>query len=658
MQRFTPQFALRRAALGACAATIVILSGCANFSGTALPGSVTVPLSNGSLHGGQQPIQGAHVYLYAASTNGCASASMSLMTPSASGTTTDGNGHAYVTTDANGNFSYGGAYSCTSGQQLYLLALGGNPGLPGNVQNSAIGLSAALGDCANLNSSTHTFMDEVTTVGMAYALEAFMVDPTHVGTSSTNVAGLKAAFVTVNNLVNNTTGIALATTPGGNGAAPQQYVNTLANIISACVNSSSGTSSPCTQLFTYATVTNSAAPQNTLSALINVAAFPGAETANLYSLVPGIAPFQPGLSAQPNDFALGITYTPTPSVILPGPVVIDNAGNIWTTNCQSCATPTATDSLVEYFSDGTFLHSYSNAGIHNTQSLAIDAAGTYIYSTNQAVSGSTHTEDQITKMLISSGALQSGFPVSLSPGTYGTNTLSGISLDNSGEIWTSQTNTGSITETDTNGNMINGSPFFVGGIDGIGTDNIGNIWFAGIGGNNLLQFDTNGDFLNNFTPSGLNQPSGIAINGSNEIWTINNGNSSLSKIEFFSGSNGGGSPFTNIGLNRAAVTAIDGANQVLIANCRASCAGSGSALPDNLLRLSPSGTPNTGGAGTSYGAQIPTFSGAGTAAIDASGNVWVSDSVSGKLTEVVGFAAPTIEPLATAAATGKIGQLP
>ena len=125
------------------------------------------------------------------------------------------------------------------------------------------------------------------------------------------------------------------------------------------------------------------------------------------------------------------------------------------------------------------------------------------------------------------------------------------------------------------------------------SDNIGNIWFAGTNGNNILQFDTNGDFLQNFTPQGLNQPLGIAINGSNEIWTINNGNNSLSKIEFFNGSNGSGSPYTNLGLNQAVVTAIDGANQLLIPNCRVGCPGSGSTAPDGVIRSTNRVFPTT-----------------------------------------------------------------
>ena len=56
-----------------------------------------------------------------------------------------------VATDAGGNFNITGAYSCTAGQQLYIVSAGGNPG-GGNNPNLA--LMAALGDCKNLSAST------------------------------------------------------------------------------------------------------------------------------------------------------------------------------------------------------------------------------------------------------------------------------------------------------------------------------------------------------------------------------------------------------------------------------------------------------------------------------------------------------------------------
>ncbi|SFS12585.1 hypothetical protein SAMN05421771_2158 [Granulicella pectinivorans] len=659
MRRFNFLFALQYAILGLCSLSTLFLAGCAGVTGTAVPSSLETSIPAGSVHGGQQPIQGAHVYLMAANTTGTyGSASTSLLHSGDPGTANDSIG-TYVTTNSSGGFNYAGTATCpTPSTQVYLLAMGGNPtGLQGGPNNSASVLTAALGSCSTINSATFTSMNEVTTVAMAFALNQFMVDGTHVGAPASNVTGLKRAFATVANLVNSSTGAALAVTPGGNAVAPQATLNTLANIIAPCVNSGGSASSACSTLFSQ-TSTASGTPTTVLGAALNIAAFPGSQTAALYSDAAATAPFQPTLGAAPNDFSLGITYSPSIGVAQPSAVVIDASGNLWMANCQSCVTPTATDSIVEYGPDGTFLHSYSNAGIHNTKGLAIDAASSYLYSLNQAVAGSTHTLDQLTKMSLATGAVQSGFPVTFASGTYGTNTFNGIAVDNSGEIWATAAAAGAIVELNPGGNVINGGPYYIGGTYGVAVDNIGNIWFAGSGGNNLLQFDTNGDFLNNFTPAGLNQPQGIAINSSNEIWMPNVASNSLSKIEFFNGSNGSGSPYTSLGLFKPTVIAIDGTNQVVIPNCRVGCAGSGSTLPDSVLRLSQGGASNTGGSGSSAGAQNAGFSGVNGAAIDVSGNVWVTNSVTGKLTEIVSFAAPTIQPIAAASSAGTLGQLP
>ena len=82
----------------------------------------------GHVHGGQQSVTGSHIYLFAAGTGGYGGPSESLLNPTAPGVATDAKG-SYVTTDSAGNFSLNGTYSCDPGQQVYILALGGNPGL-------------------------------------------------------------------------------------------------------------------------------------------------------------------------------------------------------------------------------------------------------------------------------------------------------------------------------------------------------------------------------------------------------------------------------------------------------------------------------------------------------------------------------------------------
>jgi hypothetical protein len=136
-----------------------LLSGCGPFQEQQLaPGATSTTTSPtapstvagsaivGNVHGGQQAVVGAHIYLFAANSGGYGSPSISMLNSSQPGVDNDVTGN-YVLTDAQGNFSISGDYTCTSGQQVYLLALGGNPGLPVGETNPALALMSAFGAC-------------------------------------------------------------------------------------------------------------------------------------------------------------------------------------------------------------------------------------------------------------------------------------------------------------------------------------------------------------------------------------------------------------------------------------------------------------------------------------------------------------------------------
>ena len=158
----------------------------------------------GRVRGGQQPVTGAQVYLFAAGATGYGSTPTSLLT--GSGVTTDGNGNGYVTSDSSGNFSVTGDYTCPSASsEIHVMARGGNPGLPGNVNNSSLALMAAAGTCGSLTSSTFLQVDEQTTTAAAFMLAPFATVATGAtgsaresfATSSTNAAGLANGVQTI-----------------------------------------------------------------------------------------------------------------------------------------------------------------------------------------------------------------------------------------------------------------------------------------------------------------------------------------------------------------------------------------------------------------------------------------------------------------------------
>ncbi len=269
------------------------------------------PAIRGNVHGGQQPVVGAHIYLFATNSTGYGIASISLLNASATGNS-DSIG-AYVTTGSDGSFTITGDYACTSVDQVYLYALGGNPGAG---PNSAAGFLATLGSCPAsgnfLGTIPYIWVNEVSTVAAAYAMAGFATDATHVSSSNTPLAqvGIQNALANAANLAVISTGATLATTPAGNGTVPQTTINTLANIIASCVNSTGPSSTACSTLLANAESGGSTgtAPTDTATAAINIAHNPRANTPVLYGLQPELgAPFQPALGSAPADFTISLT---------------------------------------------------------------------------------------------------------------------------------------------------------------------------------------------------------------------------------------------------------------------------------------------------------------------------------------------------------------
>jgi len=371
----------------------LLLAGC-GLSGGSINAPHTSPVPAGALtvtgnvHGGQQPIGGSTIHMYAVGTNGYGSPSVSVLNNGVTVTSS---------TDGGGSFTLTNLYTCTPDQRVYITATGGNAG---SGPNPAIGLMAALGRCGDLTASTFVSLNEVTTVASVWALAPFMNGPANIGAPASNVAGLNNAFADVNELASMATG-----TAGGAGVpagmtVPVATINTLADILAACINST-GTDAGCTALFAGATVGGNT-PTDTLTAAMNMAQHPGTGVATLYPLASPQSPFMPMLAEQPGDFTLAATISgfskPTavaadaggnvwvtdssantltelghsgvpvltvPGMSTPSAVAIDQAGNVWVANAASVARVTA----------GGAVSSFTGGGLSLPQSIAIDGQG-------------------------------------------------------------------------------------------------------------------------------------------------------------------------------------------------------------------------------------------------------------------------------------------
>jgi hypothetical protein len=333
-QRSSCAAALAMAAL----AVALPLTGC-GIGGSAVssgPVQVTGLAVSGKVHGGQSPVKTSTVQLYAAGTTGYGSAASLL---------------ASTSTDSNGNFSITTPYTCPSGGQIFITATQGDSG---NGNNPNLAMMSALGTCPVTSAVVN--INEVTTVATVWALAPFMTGPTNIGSPSTTQAlnGIAAAFADVNTLVNVPTGSSPGQAAPANATVPTALIYTLANIISSCVNSSGGLAGQmnnCGALFTDTTI--GAAPTDTITAAMNIAQHPGTNVQNIYGLAATAPPFQTGLSTQPSDFTMAVTFTGNMSA--PSALAADASGNIWIANKTS-------NTVTELSQNGTLL---SGAGYVN-----------------------------------------------------------------------------------------------------------------------------------------------------------------------------------------------------------------------------------------------------------------------------------------------------
>jgi len=635
-------FAAIAASLGA-----LFLSGCLGMPAitTSSTGSVSGTALRGSVHGGQNPIVGAHVYLYAVNTIGyggpgiapnSTNVSVSLLR-NATGTTQDGSGHYYVTTDSSGNFTITGDYTCPSSYaHPYFYAVGGDPGL-GSGANSAITLVAPAQAC---NTTASTDVNEVSTVVTAYAFAGFSSDPTHVSASNTLLAatGLTNAANNAANLEDISLSAARTTTPAGNGTVPQSEINTLANILAACVNSTGPASTPCSTLFSNAT-NNGVQPADTATAALNIAHYPGANVANLFGLQTPDSPFQPMLPTAPNDFTIAVSYTGA-GLNSPVPVAIDASGNVWVGN-----TATGVNTVSEFSPVGAPISTsagYSGGGIVDPYSIAIDKFGN-VWTAN--VTPNSLSELNTT-----------GAPVSTSAGYTGggLNAPYALAFDPLGHAWVVNNVGSSLSEFSSGGSPISTSSGYTGG--GINNnpvslaiDALGNVWVTdSIALGAISEFNSAGATPGSpispstgYTNGGLADPWGLAIDGNGNVWEADSA-SGANRISLFGAS---GSPISSAlgysggGLNIPEGIAIDGAGNVWAVN-RGSTNTSAPYPDGSISEFNSSGTaisPSTGyTAGLNLSLRI---------AVDGSGNIWVPNATLNTVTEFVGAGSPVVTPI-------------
>ena len=655
-------------------AAVGLLSGCAASiaPGPIQPNETPVGNIQGMVHGGQAPVTGAHIYLYAAGTGGYGTNATSLIKSTGSNVFEDGNGNYYVLTDSGGNFALWGDYTCTEGTQVYMVAIGGNPGMTGTVNNTSIVQMAGLGQCpaaGNLAAQVpYLVINEVTTVAFAYAMSGFATTPFNVSSNAANSAASATAIANAMaetlNIVNIQYGQAPAATNGNaTSTNPVQKLYALANILATCVNTTSATSSACTALFSAAKDSSGNNATDEASAIFNIAHNQGQNVTAIWNRSSTTPVFSPTLGTQPADWTMPIVY---PNVVS---VFGTNASNQVTKGAYNIAfdvNGTAwigdrVKGLVEMSPLGA-VHTFTDASFGMIKGIAIAPDTGSIWLTDYQ-NDSVHimsTAGAVTKTFSGTGFDLSGPAavafdengygfvvnedtpsiVALTPtstkaaafsGNIGVQTPAWISLDQNGNAWLPSTNSNVIGQAvlsyaGNSGNLKGISASTMGGVAsyGVAVDSNGNEWFA------------------SNTISAGGDPSNEALNEVVPTWNTRHTRItgySFSGSELGTGFNGGG-------LGIPYKISVDGGNNIWMANEAFRTVSEWSTSLGNwrgVLGTQGVGPQNTGEVdetGLSNGSGGTTLS----ATPDNSGNLWTANT-DGSVTVLLGAATPTANPV-------------
>jgi streptogramin lyase len=568
--------------------------------------------------GGVTPVSGSSVALWEAGTTGYGKGATQL------GTT--------ATSAADGSFTIALAKCPSASAQIYLTAQKGNAG---GGRNGSLMMMAALGPCGSISLSTPVIINEVTTAGSVYALAQFLSTTSSgtVGAPTTNATGLADAFANAANLMSVASGSALSTTPGGAGTAPQDNLNSIANALGACVQTSGATSANCKELFACAlpgAAFNSGActggtgsVADTLAAALSIARNPaGVSVAGVNDVASKVALFSPALASAPNDWSMPLNFAPTGSNFnFPFGVAIDSSGHVWVTNFDG-------NTVTALNNDGTLFGNFAPTGSNfNTPvGVAIDSSGR-VWVTNDG--GGPSGLGTVTALNNDGSLFLNNSSEFDGP--------EGVAIDGSGHVWVANAaggpgDTGYVTALFGDGSL--DGNFFPTGSNfntpvGVAIASTGVVWVTNQMGNTITALHNSGTLIGNFhsTAANFNAPEGIAIDSSGNLWVTNTGGDTVTELSV------AGFIFHNFvrtgSFNGAIGVAIDSSSHVWVANF----------IGNNVTALN-----NDGSLFGNFAPPGSNFNGPGGVAIDSSGNLWVANG-GGNVIELVGVAAPVLTPM-------------
>jgi len=494
-------------------------------------------------------------------------------------------------------------------------------------------------------------------------------------------AGLTHAFQNIANLINYQYGTALAAVPspgpgGSVGVVPQAEINTIADILYTCVNSNGGSGSDgsaCATMFALMPSLNGAAPTNTLQAAINLASNPTANVASLFALLSAQPAFAPVLTTAPNDWDIAIAYPfsvyPTgKTTSYPLFLTLDANDNVYVLNLDAASASAA--NLYAFTSSGSNTYVNQTAisttyAKNNLHEIAADNTGDLWLSSNtgavlelNAQTGAITATSTLTSTVKGTGAVAVDANNNV---WFGRNNNSGATIN---EIPYVSGAFGSPIAMDTSSN----SPA---GIIDVAIDANQDIWFssntAGIiyvlSNSNTPQSPAYTSSAT-FSASGLTTtlsgtlPQGLALDSSSDGWIGTTSSAALNEITpvFNIGGTLTALPstptaaYTTTALNSAQYPEVDGNGVLWIPQLGGSGIAGFNTDTGNYVTtgLKPCIVQHSGNANTcAASGTIGAYGDARIARIDSTGSLWVANSDTQALLQIIGAAAPAWPLLAT-----------
>jgi streptogramin lyase len=322
---------------------------------------------------------------------------------------------------------------------------------------------------------------------------------------------------------------------------------------------------------------------------------------------------------------------------------LDASGNVWTANYFNSVTELS--NIGEPLSPAS---GFTGGGLDESYGIAVASNGT-VWVTNEESSSANKGHGSLT-VLNSSGQVISG-----TDGYFGGGVFFPVAIasDSDGKVWTANYGSSTASLLSENGSPISGGGGFgadqLSGPVAVAMDANHNAWFANQSGDSgyVTSISPDGSHVTRTTGCG-EEPSGIATDAigvaakssRGHVWTGNYESSTVSELAL---SNNGSvivasAGYSGAGLNHPHGIAVDGAGNVWVTNFEGNTLSElqGANGADPGQALSP-------GAGLGQDAHLGRPYGI---AIDASGDLWVSNFGRSTITVFVGAASPVKTPLA------------